>query len=119
MLLSILFLPPVLGVSAYLVGMLFSFLLTALCNLLYLHKICPIFTKGGGQGCVHKLLLPLLWTLPLSFLGKILHTLFSYFLHAWIALSLTAVLLLVCPLLLYHFWGILPKWKEKQLLFKK
>jgi stage V sporulation protein B len=119
MLLSILFLPPILGVSAYLVGMLFSFLLTALCNLLYLHKICPIFTKGGGQGCVHKLLLPLLWTLPLSFLGKILHTLFSHFLHAWLALFLTAVLLLVCTLLLYHFWGILPKWKEKQLLFKK
>lgn len=119
MLLSILILPFFFGVSAYLIGLFLSFLVTAVCNLVYLHKKCPLIEKGGGQVCVHQVLLPLLLPLPLSILGKLLHLLFSTFLYEFLALTFTGLLLAVLTLFLYFLLGILPLPKRKKQSFCK
>ena len=119
MLLSILILPFFFGVSAYLIGLFLSFLVTAVCNLVYLHKKCPFIEKGEGQVCVHEVLLPLLLPLPLSILGKLLHLLFSTFLYEFFALTLTGLLLALLTVFLYFLLGILPLPKRKKQSFCK
>ena len=111
---AILVFPFFFGVSAYLIGLFLSFLVTAVCNLVYLHKKCPLIEKGEGQVCVHQMLLPLLLPLPLSLLGKLFHLLFSRFLHEFFALTLTGLLLALLTVFLYFLLGILPLPKRKK-----
>ncbi len=101
--LSILLLPPLCGVYAYVVGLGVSYTLTATCNLLYLRKKLPNEQKGGAQVRVYALLTPLIGILPLSLLGQLLLTLFSTFLGDVLRLVATALVTAVATLLFYLF----------------
>lgn len=113
LLLCVLFLPALIGVSAYLVGLFLSYLLTTLCNLFFLFKKCPFFEKERGQVRVKEFLLPLLLVLPLSLLGKGASVLLSKFLGEFFALALSAFLALAFTLVLYLITGVLSFRKKK------
>lgn len=69
---SILLLPQAIGGYAYLVGMGGNFALTAICNLLFLQKQCPLETKF-----YKNLMLLCALVLPTSLLGQLLKSLIS------------------------------------------
>ena len=105
MLLCILTLPALCGIYAYLIGLGASFALTALCNLTFLRKKRLIFQKQAGQVRVHRTILPLLFILPITFLGKISRELFSHFMGQGLSLFLTFLLLSTLTILLYLVCG--------------
>ena len=109
LLLSILILPAFLGVYAYIVGLGLSFFLTALCNLVFLNKQCPIFEKRARQVCVHVVFPALLTILPVSIIGKLCDALLSKIFSEFPALSLTVLCMLFLTALLYFLTGLLPK----------
>jgi stage V sporulation protein B len=108
MLLCILLLPTLCGIYAYLIGLGASFLLTALCNLIFLQKQCPILGKQRGQVRVHSILCPLLFILPVSLLGIFCNLLFTRYMSAFPTLLCTGALMSIATLLLYLFTGLLP-----------
>lgn len=108
LLLSILLLPPFCGVYAYIIGLGFSYVLTAVCNLLFLRKTCPIFEKRMGQVCVHTLLPAFIAILPISILGKLCDALLSQFLSEIWTLSFSVFLMLLVTAAFYFAVGILP-----------
>ncbi len=80
LLLCVLFLPPLCGIYAYVIGLGASYTITALCNLLLLYKKCPIFEKSKGQVCVEFIFPALICILPVSILGQLCMGLFVRFL---------------------------------------
>ena len=112
-LLCILFLPAVCGAYAYVIGLSVSFLISAVCNLIYLSKKCPnlfrqmlkertasgFFTALKGGICV----------LPLSIFGNLFYALFARFCSALLAVFFSSILLLFVTLLCWWVLGILPK----------
>ena len=108
LLLSILLLPPLCGIYAYIIGLGLSFILTALCNLLYLQKKCPVFEKRMGQVCVHTLLPALITILPVSILGKLCDVLLSQVLSEFLSLALSALMMLLLTATIYILTGLLP-----------
>lgn len=107
----ILVLPPLCGVYAYTIGLGASFLLTALCNLIFLRKGCPVFQKGWGQVRVYRILPPLLLLFPLSIFGRLVKNLFSLFCGEILTLLFSATALAVATLLAYLACSIL-KWNK-------
>ena len=107
MLLCVLTLPSICGVYAYLLGFGLSFLLCAVCNLVFLYKKCPAFKKQGGQVCVQRILTPLIFILPISLFGKLLNVVFSRFTGPFLALALSAVLMSALTFLFYLLCGFL------------
>ena len=107
MLLCVLTLPAVCGIYAYLIGLGASFALTALCNLIFLLKKCPISQKQGGQVCVHRILTPLLLALPISLFGKLLDGIFSSFTGEFLSLTLSAIFMSVLTFILYLVCGFI------------
>ena len=101
LLLCILFLPSVCGVYAYIVGMGASFVLTALCNLVFLRKKCPIFKKRGRQVCVQVIVPALISILPISLFGKLCDVLLSKVCNEFISLFISAVSMFLCSILFY------------------
>ncbi len=112
LLLSVLLLPPVLGEYAYLAGLCASYLVTAICNLLFLKKKCPIFQKRFGSLLFKTVFPALLGVLPLSLCGQLLLSLSHRFLGELLAPLLTGVLLLLCTLLYYFAVGLLKRKKS-------
>ena len=108
LLLCILLLPNLCGSYAYLIGLGLSYTATALCNLLFLHKKCPIFEKRGRQICVHVLFPALFGVLFISLLGKLCVTLLSKILSEFFSLVLSVAVMLLATALLYLLTGILP-----------
>ncbi len=98
LLLSVLLLPPLCGVYAYVVGLGLSYAVTATCNLVFLRKKCPIFEKRGGQVCVQLLFPALFGILPLSILGQLVLALCKRFLGQLLSLLVTAPILAVACL---------------------
>lgn len=98
MLLCILFLPPLCGAYAYIVGMGSSFLLTAFCNLVFLFKKVPVYPKAR-KAFVNEYLPTLLFLPFLSILGVCLNRFFSYCAGEILSLFLTAGVLALATLL--------------------
>ncbi len=125
MLLCIWLLPPLCGGYAYLVGMGASFVVTALCNLIYLRKkckglyeqmkkdkgVCGLFTLLKGGICV----------LPLSLVGRLFFALFSRFCGTFLAVLFAATALFLLTAALWWGLGILPvkKWVKNRKTKKK
>lgn len=108
MFLCILFLPALCGVYAYVIGLGASYVLTAVCNLLFLRKKCPIFQKRGRQVFIHGVLPALITILPVSLAGKLCDALLSQVTSEFLALSASALLMLLLTLVLYLATGLLP-----------
>ncbi|MBO4939407.1 MAG: oligosaccharide flippase family protein [Clostridia bacterium] len=109
MLLCILFLPPLFGVYAYIVGLIASFSINALLCLYLLHKKCHIFKKQREQVRDKTLFRALLFILPLSILGQFFHVISKQFFGELLSVLFTAAILSLCLFLLYFLAGILPK----------
>ena len=108
MLLGILFLPPLCGGYAYLIGLGSSFVLTGVCNFVLLFKKCNIFKKGQGQVFVQALFPSLISVLPIALLGQFFSTLLKSFLGELTAFVLTGAILILLLLLFYMLCGIVP-----------
>ncbi len=102
---GILLLPRFCGGYAYLIGLGACYVATAICNLVFLLKKCPIYAKRGGQVCVHEYLPTLIATVFLSLSALLLKTLFSHFTGAILSMLLTGVALLIESVLLYLVTG--------------
>jgi O-antigen/teichoic acid export membrane protein len=115
MLLCVIVLPSVCGVYAYIIGMGASFLINAVCNLVFLYKKQLIFKKGRGHVRVERIFCPIFLILPLSLLGQFLNVFFKNYFGQISTLFLTATLLTIATTLLYALCKILPL---KQILRK-
>jgi stage V sporulation protein B len=112
MLLCILLLPPFFGAFSYIIGLFFSYVLTALCNLIFLKKQCK-----GLFSTLFKNAKPLAFAaillLPISLLGS----LFSVFSHrvfgAFFSSICTGIFLLILTLTLYLLFAIIPRFPLK------
>jgi stage V sporulation protein B len=115
LLICILFLPSFCGGYAYVIGLFISYLLTMLCNLIFLFKKCPIFEKRWGQVCVHEYFSPLFGIFPISLFGMFLHNIVSPFTSAVFALAICALSMVVVTFLYYLATGdiSLPTRKHK------
>ena len=122
MLLCILILPAFFGAYAYLIGMFFSFLLTALCNLLLLRKKFAALFKTHNKQLLKNCSLGVLGILPVSFLGKLFSSLFKRFLGELTCVFATASLLLLFSAILWTIFGIIKQSTlrdAKEFFFKK
>lgn len=121
LLLCVLFLPAVCGVYAYVIGLGASYVLNALCNLIFLWKKCPFFEKRVRQVCVHDLFPALITILPVSLLGRLCNALFSNVMSALPAVILSALIMALLTLAVYLLTGLLPAsfLKEKLFIRKK
>lgn len=120
MLLCVLFLPALCGGYAYVVGLGASYLVNAVCNLVFLSKKCPFYEKRGRQVFVHEYLPLLLAMLPISLLGVLANRLFKYFAGEFVSLLLTVLLLAVVSVFVYAAVGAFELKKARFLFpFKK
>ena len=115
LLISVLFLPSLCGGYAYIIGLFASYLLTMLCNLIFLLKKCPIFGKRWGQVCVHEYFSAFFGIFPISLFGTFLHNIISPFTSAVLGLSICALTMIAVTLLYYLATGdvSLPTKKRK------
>ena len=115
LLLCIIVLPTFCGGYAYIVGLFASFVLTTLCNMIFLLKKCPIFEKRWGQVCVHEYLPAFLGILPISLFGIFLHNILLPFTSALLNLTICGLAMLLFTLTYYWATGniVLPTKKEK------
>ena len=97
----ILLLPRFCGGYAYLIGLGASFASTAVCNLVFLLKKCPIYEKRGGHVFVHEYLPTLIVACFLSISALLLHRLFLFFTGSVLSIVLTGVALLIQSVLAY------------------
>ena len=103
----ILFLPRFCGIYAYLIGMFSSFLLTALCNLVFLFKRCPVHKNLKKEG--KSVLLPcLIATLSSSLFGAFLSGLLPSFFGEITAFVLTGVCVFFFLCAFLFACGVLP-----------
>ncbi len=101
LLLCVLFLPQFCGSYAYLIGLGLSFTATAVCNLVFLHKKCPVFKKRGKQVCVQIIFPVLLGILPLSILGQLCKAFLSTVFGPLLSVALSALVILLAAALLF------------------
>jgi hypothetical protein len=104
---SILILPAVCGVYAYVIGLGISFTLNAVCNLFLLNKKCPLYTKGDRRVLVQSILPALICILPLSLFGQLCNALLKNFAGERISVLLTILLLTIATLFVYAITGLL------------
>lgn len=114
MIVCILVLPTFCGVYAYIVGLGASYILTAVCNLVFLYKKGLLFQKTGEQVCVPRLLFPAIAILPLSFLGRTFCFLFKGFAGQTLSVVFTAFALAISTAILYVLLGIIPIKKKNR-----
>ncbi len=105
MFLGVLFLPKYCGGYAYIIALGASYVLTALCNLIFLFKKCPIYGKRGGQVFVHQYLPTLLGTIFLCLSASVLNVFFKHFTGAILSIVFTAAVLFMESFLLYLVTG--------------
>ncbi|MBE7085104.1 MAG: hypothetical protein E7368_03520 [Clostridiales bacterium] len=112
LLLCILLLPALCGAYAYLIGMGVSFLVTAVCNLIFLSKKCKgLFSQmrlPNQQNGFRTHAKALLCVLPLSLIGALIHALFSNVFGAFLAVAVASLVLAFISTLLWTLLGILP-----------
>lgn len=108
LLLCILFLPSVCGVYAYVIGLFASFLLTAICNLCFLLKQCPVY-KNRGLTEGKTLVCPaLLCALVSALFGWFVNGLFKVFFGEITSVVFTAVAVALFVFLFLVAVGLLP-----------
>ena len=108
LLLCVLFLPSACGIYAYLIGLFLSFFLTALCNLIFLLKRCPVY-KNRGLSETKTLFLPALFGVLISSLfGELIGGLFKLFFGEIFSVVLTAVAVALFLFLFLIASGLLP-----------
>ncbi len=118
LLLCILFLPAVCGVYAYVIGLGASYVVTALCNLIFLGKKCPFLFQGRGQVCVHVVFIAFLGILPISMAGQLLRAVCQKFCGAFLSISFTAIGVILATLLFY-FLTRLFSWQNVKAILSK
>lgn len=101
LLLCVLVLPAFCGGYAYIAGLFLSYLLTMLCNLIFLLKKCPIFEKRGGQVCVHEYLPVFFGMLPIGLFGFFLHNILLPYTGVFVNLILCGGALALVTFLYY------------------
>ena len=120
LLLSVLLLPTLCGIYAYVIGLFLSFFVTMVCNLVYLRRHCPFFRGELKKVCLHNFLPLLLALVPLSLFGQLLSIAFNHILSAVLAAIFTFLILAFATLALFaltgqiHFWGLLNKFFVKK-----
>ncbi len=114
LLLSILLLPSVCGGYAYIIGLGLSYIVTALCNILYLQKKCPFLFKRGGHGCVQFLIPSLFIILPVALVGQLCHGYFSLVFGEFLCVAFTALVMGLTTAILYLSTKLLPLPRFKQ-----
>lgn len=98
-------LPKYCGGYAYLIGLGACYTATAVCNLVFLFKKCPIYGKRGGQVCVHEYLPTLIIAVFLSISALLLNNLFKFFTGATLSMLLTGLALCIESFLAYLATG--------------
>ena len=111
---AILFLPGKIGVYAYPAGLAASYVVSAVLNLVFLVRKCPL-----PKDLLRKSLTALLLILPVSLIGRLLSALFEKYLGALAALSLTGAIMLAITFVSYFFCHIFSPKPFKKLLFDK
>lgn len=121
MLLSILFLPSICGVYAYVLGLSINFLINALCNIILLKKSIPVFQKQRGHVRIQPKIIVVFATLLLSVIGKLFSNLCKFFFGEIVSILVCGLFLLILTLICYVFLGIFsPKqWISAYFLKKK
>lgn len=116
LLVCILVLPSFCGGYAYIAGLFASYVLTALCNLIFLLKKCPIFEKRGGQVFVHEYLPVLFGVLPVGVFGLLLHNLLLPYTGSFLNLTICGAAMTSFTFFYYLAIGaiVLPKKREKR-----
>ena len=112
-------LPKYCGGYAYLIGLGACYIATAICNLVFLLKKCPIYGKRGGQVCVHEYLPTLLITIFLSISALLLNNLFKFFTGATLSMLLTGLALCIESFLAYLVTGAISLQKIKEFFTHK
>ncbi len=107
LLLSILILPKFCGAYAFIIGLSASYVVTAACNLSFLHKKGFLSAKDEKKTS-HPLLIPLFAILPFSALGLLCNRLFKLFLGEFFAVFITAITLTLATTTLYFVLGYIP-----------
>jgi len=103
LLLCVIFLPAVMGIYAYPVGLAVGFLIESGCSLWLLQKHCPLSARFYLRAFLCVVL-----TAPLGLLGQLLLQALSLFLGKWLAPIFAALLLLALALAAYRICGLLP-----------
>lgn len=111
LLVCVLFLPAFIGVYAYVVGLIASFIVNALCNLVFLFKNCPHLWQSIFQNhkpLLRALALALFCILPVSLLGSLLSALLSRVFGETLALLIAGACVGIVETLIYCLFGIIP-----------
>lgn len=114
LLLCILLLPPVCGAYAYLIGLGASYVVTAVCNLFFLHKKGLLFQKQRGQVRNQGFFIPLFAILPFSMLGRFCNQFFNRYFGVFFSIFFTASILFLVTAGLYLIAGYIPLKKKQQ-----
>ncbi len=113
LLLCILLLPACCGVYAYVIGSFVSHSITAVCNLVFLHKKCPVFAGRYGSLCLRLLFPALTLVLPLSLAGKFALVLSKRFFGAWLSFLCALLCLALCSYIAYALARLFPTEKQQ------
>ena len=113
MLLCILFLPALCGAYAYLIGLGVSYVFTALCNLIFLFKKCPLYHKRSGKVFLREYLPSLLSVPFLCVFGTLANNLFKQCAGEILSLIFTALALLLVLIPVCLVTGIIPVKSQK------
>ncbi len=117
LLLCILFLPAVCGVYAYVAGLGASYAVTAVCNLVFLYKKCPILKGRRWQVCVELIFPALICALPVSIAGQLCLEVFLKYTGQVLSIIFTGAAMGIFTLVLYLLTRILDG--RKKIFFKK
>lgn len=115
----ILFLPALCGIYAYVIGLGASYVLTAVCNLVFLWKKGLIFQKQEGQVFDYSIFVALFATLPLSLLGQLCDNLFKRCMGELVSVLLTAIAIALPTAIIYLCAGLIPLPKKIRLPRKR
>lgn len=107
LLLCILFLPPLCGAYAYIIGLGASYVISAACNLTLLAKKCPKLFSLKDNGYFRTEAFALLSILPLSLAGSLFSSLFKKLLGETLAFCATATAVLLTLAVLWLCLGVL------------
>lgn len=111
---AVLVLPKYIGVYAYPAGLALSYVATAVCNLAFLAKKCPL-----PSSFVRKSLVSFALMLPISVIGYFVSVLAKTYLGAIAAMSVTGAVMLLVTFVFYFFCHVFSPKPFKKLLFEK
>ena len=105
LIISILVLPRFCGGYAYLIGLFASYVLTAVCSLIFLAKKCPVSKKRRGQVFVHEYFPAFFGIFPIALFGKLLHNILQLYTSALLSVLLCTLAMALVTLVYYFALG--------------